>query len=59
MRFLYPTVHVFLEHKSKKLNRVADTLNHRATLLITMKAEVTGFKCLKEFPMGTSDLRVT
>jgi hypothetical protein len=38
----------FVKHKSVKLNRVADTLSHQATLLITMKAKVIGFKCLKE-----------
>jgi len=37
-----------LEHKSGKLNCVVDALSCRTTLLITMKAKVTGFECLKE-----------
>jgi hypothetical protein len=37
-----------LKHMSGKLNCVADALSCRATLLITMKAEVTAFECIKE-----------
>jgi hypothetical protein len=37
-----------LKHKLGKLNRIANALSPQATLLITMKVEVTGFECLKE-----------
>jgi hypothetical protein len=44
-----------LKHKLGKMNWVADALCHRATLLITMKAEVTGFECLKELYEANED----
>ncbi|KAF9666825.1 hypothetical protein SADUNF_Sadunf16G0268700 [Salix dunnii] len=37
-----------LKHKSGQLNKVADALNWKVSLLITMQAEVIGFKYLKE-----------
>jgi hypothetical protein len=37
-----------LKQKSGKLNRVVETLSHRAKLLVTLQADITRFECLKE-----------
>ncbi|KAJ4706782.1 RNA-directed DNA polymerase [Melia azedarach] len=37
-----------LKHKSRQQNKVADALNRRATLLVTLSNEIIGFKVVKE-----------
>ena len=37
-----------IKHKLGKLNRVADALSHKATCLISIRAEVFGFNYLKD-----------
>lgn len=37
-----------LKHKSRRQNKVVDTLSWQATLLVTLVNEVTSFQCLKK-----------
>jgi flagellar biosynthesis chaperone FliJ len=37
-----------IKHKSRALNKVADALSRKTSLLTTMKSEVKGFELLKD-----------
>jgi len=45
----------FLKHKARKLNKVVDALSRRVALLLTMRAEIIGFDCLKEMYVEDED----
>ncbi|KAF5447049.1 hypothetical protein F2P56_032629 [Juglans regia] len=44
-----------LKHKSRQQNKVADALSHRASMLVIMKAEITGFEQLKDLYANDDD----
>jgi hypothetical protein len=46
-----------LKHKLGQLNKVADALSQKVSLLITMRAEVIGFECLKDLYADDEDFR--
>jgi hypothetical protein len=46
-----------LKHKSGQLNKVVDALSRKVSLLITMRAEVIGFECLKDLYADDEDFR--
>lgn len=48
-----------LKHKPGQLNKVADTLSRKVSLLITIRAKVIGFECLKELYAEDEDFRNT
>jgi hypothetical protein len=48
-----------LKHKPGQLNKVADALSWKVSLLITIRAKVIGFECLKELYAEDEDFRNT